>query len=74
MDRYFSILNQALDPGPYLLGETFSAVDIYLWMLTGWHPERERLLSENPRIAQLVRQVEQRPAIARVRAEHDESG
>jgi len=74
LDRSFAILNEALDPGPYLLGERFSAADLYLWMLVGWHPERERMLSENAGVAQLVQRVEQRPAVARVRAEHDAPG
>jgi len=37
MDSYFAILNDSLDPGPYLLGESFSAVDVYLWMFVKWH-------------------------------------
>ena len=70
LDRFFSILNDALDPGPFLLGTSYRAVDIYLWMLTAWHPEPERLLAENARIQKLLELVEARPAIARVRAEH----
>lgn len=70
MDRHFAILNDALEPGPFLLGEAYSAADIYLWMLTGWHPDPQHMLAENPRIQKLVEQVEARPAIARVRAEH----
>jgi len=72
MDRYFAILNDALDPGPYLLGQTFSAVDIYLWMLAQWHPEIPLLLEENPRIRQLVDLVQARPAVAWVWSEHEE--
>jgi glutathione S-transferase len=72
LDRYFAILNEALDPGPYLLGKTFSAVDIYLWMLADWHPDAEQMLEENSRIKQLVELVQTRPAIARIWPEHDE--
>ena len=72
MDRYFAILNDALDPGPYLLGEGFSAVDVYLWMLTKWHPDQEQLFADNPRIAKLVNLVEARPAVAKVWAENRE--
>jgi glutathione S-transferase/GST-like protein len=72
MDRYFAILNDALDPGPYLLGQTFSAVDIYLWMLTQWHPDIPQLLEESPRIRQLVELVQARPAVAWVLADHEE--
>ena len=72
MDRYFAVLNDALDPGPYLLGETYSAADVYLWMLAKWHPEPEQLLADNPRIARLVGLVEARPAVAKVWAENRE--
>ena len=54
MDHHFAILNEALSPGPYLLGETFSAVDIYLWMLTQWHPEIPQLLEANARLRKHV--------------------
>jgi glutathione S-transferase len=71
MDRHFAMLNEALNPGPYLLGETFSAVDIYLWMLTAWHPGPQQMFAKNPRVKQLAELVQGRPAIARVWAEHE---
>jgi glutathione S-transferase len=66
MDSYFAILNDALNPGPYLLGESFSAIDVYLWMFVKWHPEPAQLFSDNPRIAKLVELVEARPSVAKV--------
>lgn len=72
MDSYFAILNDALNPGPYLLGEGFSAVDVYLWMLAKWHPDTVQLFADNPRIAMLVELVEARPSVAKVWAENRE--
>ena len=72
MDRYFGLVNDALDPGPYLLGETYSAVDVYLWMLAKWHPDEKQLFADNPRIAKLTDLVEARPAVAKVWAENRE--
>jgi glutathione S-transferase len=72
MDGYFAILNDALNPGPYLLGEGFSAVDVYLWMLAKWHPEPTKLFADNPRIAKLMELVEARPSVAKVWAENRE--
>ena len=72
LDRYFAILEDALNPGPYLLGEGFSAVDIYLWMLASWHPDSAQLFADNPRIAKLVKLVEARPAVAKVKAANRE--
>ena len=71
LDRQFGILDEALDPGPYLLAETFSAVDIYLWMLIEWHPDPARLAKSCPRVSQLGELVRARPAVARVWPEHD---
>jgi len=72
LDRHFGVIDEALSPGPYLLGETFSAVDIYLWMLTQWHPDVPKLLEANARIRKHSELVGARPAVARVRAEHEE--
>ncbi len=72
MDRDFEVVNDALYPGPYLLGETYSAVDVYLWMLSKWHPDEKQLFADNPRIARLVDLVEARPAVAKVWAENRE--
>ena len=61
-----------MDPGHYLLGETYSAADVYLWMLAKWHPDEKQLFSANPRIAKLTDLVEARPAVAKVWAENRE--
>jgi glutathione S-transferase/GST-like protein len=70
IDHQFVILEDALEPGPYLLGETFSAVDILLWMLIEWHPDRARLFGKAPRLRQQSERVHARPAIARIWPEH----
>jgi len=72
LDRCFGILEAALDPGPYLLAGSFSAADIYLWMLASWHPDPARLFADNPRIEALMGRVEARPAVAKVKAENRE--
>jgi len=72
LDNQFAILNDALAGRPYLLGERFSAVDIYLWMLARWVPDPEHLLEKAPRVAALADRVQQRPAIARIWPEHRE--
>jgi glutathione S-transferase/GST-like protein len=72
LDAQFKILDDALDPGPYLIGETFSAADILLWMLIQWHPESARLFEEAPRVKRFAELVQARPAIARTWLEHEE--
>jgi glutathione S-transferase len=72
LDEQFEILNDALDPGPYLLGETYSAVDILLWMLVQWHPDPAGLFEKTPRVKRATDLVHARPAIARIWPEHEE--
>jgi glutathione S-transferase len=72
LDEQFKILDDALDPGPYLVGEAFSAVDILLWMLIQWHPDPARMFEEAPRIKRFSELLQARPAIARTWREHEE--
>jgi glutathione S-transferase/GST-like protein len=72
LDSQFEILDSALDPGPYLLGETFSAADILIWMLAQWHPDPTRLLEKAPLVRSTVDLVQARPAIARTWREHEQ--
>jgi glutathione S-transferase len=72
LNDQFSILDDALDPGPYLLGKSFSAVDILLWMLIQWHPIPTRLFETSPRVGRVAELVQARPAIARTWREHEE--
>ena len=72
LNEQFKILEDALDPGPYLVGEAFSAVDILLWMLIQWHPDPARLFEEAPRVKRFYGLVHARSAIARTWQEHEE--
>src|SRR5262249_30100247 len=38
MDQHWTIVEQALKPGPFLLGERLSAADIYVAMVAKWYP------------------------------------
>jgi glutathione S-transferase len=73
LNDQFGILNEALDPGPYLLGEMYSAVDILLWMLIQWHPAPDHLFKNAQRIERVAGLIHARPAIARTWLEHDDS-
>ena len=66
MDRLFSSLDKALEPGPCLLGERFSAIDVYLLMLVGWYDPPETLLERHANIARLCALVRERPAVKRL--------
>ena len=57
-------------PGPYALGDRFSAVDLYLFMLPLWHPARTGVQALHPRLGRLMRSVQRRPAVERIWAQH----
>lgn len=49
------------DQGPWLLGDRFSACDIYLQMMTTWHDPPRALFEAMPRLRALARGVTERP-------------
>ena len=70
LNRDFRTLEDAISKPPYILNRGFSALDIYLCMLTVWCPDREAMFSEMPKLNHLCHLVEQRPAYARVIVNH----
>ncbi len=72
MDRGLTILEDRLGEsgGPFLMGESFSALDPYLAMLIQWHPAPAEVCARHPAIGRLCEQVRSRPAIAPVWDQH----
>lgn len=62
----WGILEEALDPGPYLLGAERSAADLYLLMLSDWSDVTPGL----PRVQRLRAELFQDPIVKRVWEEH----
>ena len=48
MDRLLVMAADLLGSGPYALGQQFSAVDLYLFMLVLWHPARTEVHDRHP--------------------------
>ena len=71
MNRLFGIADAALKGKTWLLGDTFSAADIYMSMLTYWHPDVPGLLAGCTELDRLSKSVQQRPAVARAADYHD---
>jgi len=63
LERQFAMLEEALNPGPFLTGETFGAADIYLAMLVDWHQPARAL----PRIGELCAALAAEPRLAELR-------
>ena len=58
---------------PYLLGETYSLADPYLYMLAGWYPQDvSALMKELPALARHARLIRERPAVVRAERDHAE--
>lgn len=68
--HFFDVLEGGIKAEPYFLSFGFNALDIYLTMLAGWHPDKKALFQRNPKIAQLCAAVEGRPAYKKVIADH----
>ena len=69
VDRHYKILNEQIGTGPYVLGDNFTVLDIYIWMLAQWM-DQEWLTAECSMIKQLADSVARRPRIAPVHAYH----
>jgi len=72
-DRHYKILDAQLAKGRYMLGDTYTIVDINVW---GWLRLVPMVLGEQawadyPNVKRLVDEVSARPAAARVAALRD---
>ncbi len=76
MLKQWQVIEGALQRnGPWILGQRFSACDIYLQMITTWHENPAELLGTYPRIRELARGVMARPRCRRAFERHTfESG
>lgn len=72
-DELWAVLDQRLQRhGPWLMGKTFSALDIYAFMLTLWARPIERELHEAfPAVAKLAAGLRKRPRLTAALTAHD---
>lgn len=70
IDYSWSLIENELGQGPYLLGAQYSLVDPYLLMLTNWHEQPETLFDKNPKLRNLCEKVRSRPAVERIWSQH----
>ncbi|HYL71171.1 MAG TPA: glutathione S-transferase family protein [Candidatus Dormibacteraeota bacterium] len=70
-DDTIATLERALAPGPYILGERFSAADVYIGSQIGFGM-RTRALEERPAFQQYLARLQQRPAHQRFIAQGEE--
>jgi GST-like protein len=53
------MMDAQVSPGRYILGEDLSVVDLYVSVVSCWGPRRARFNQEAPRMAEVVRRVDQ---------------
>lgn len=63
LQNWFNVIEQNMGDGPYLIGNTVTAVDIYLLMLSRWSHFLGTPPKTLPRIGQLLNLMLERPAI-----------
>ncbi len=54
--------------GPWFLGETFSALDVYVWAMSLWSPGRAWFKAECPRLHKIATRLDAHPAVKKVAA------
>ena len=66
----WQVIEQALQDQAWLLGDKFSAADLYLMMLTTWDEDPDGLTGRCPNVMRLAGAAAERPATARALARH----
>ena len=66
LEKMWANLDEALSKSPYLLGDTFSACDAYLFFLTCWQTRlKKNMIRERPHLAKFFQTVNNRPSVQR---------
>lgn len=56
--------------GPWMLGETRSALDLYVWVMSHWRPRRQWFADYCPRLSRIVDAVDADPRLAAVKSQN----
>jgi GST-like protein len=57
-------MERQVAPGPWLLGERLSVLDLYVTVVSRWSPGRRRFHEVAPRMGEVVRRVDAEPRLA----------
>ncbi len=63
---YWRVLESSIVPGPYLLGDSMSALDVYVAMLAKWSPGRQWVRDNCPNLIAAIDKTEQHPVVKAV--------
>lgn len=73
-DDTVDTVEKALQPGPFLLGERYSAADVYLSSLLGYAMVMAKVIAPRPAFETYLARVRERPASQRAAAKDTELG
>lgn len=65
----FQLIEDDFLEGPYVLGETYSVADAYLYLMTSWLPNLKLDRADFPKVSAHYDLMKQRPAVQRAEAE-----
>lgn len=65
-ERLFDYLESQIAPAPWFLGQTFSALDLYIAVMTQWRPREAWFTGHAPRLLGVRRQALAMPQLAAV--------
>ncbi len=57
-------MDAQVSPGRYILGEDLTVLDLYVAMVSRWGPRRGRFYEDAPKMAEVVRRVDDDPRLA----------
>ncbi|MFK0297914.1 glutathione S-transferase family protein [Brevundimonas sp. NPDC090276] len=57
------VMDSQITPGRFLLGDELSVLDLYVAVASRWTPRRQRFYAEAPRMAEVMRRVDDLPEL-----------
>jgi len=58
------IVEKAIEPAPWFLGRQFSALDVFVAVMTRWTPRRDWFAKECPKLTAIARAMDAEPRLA----------
>ncbi len=65
-DRHWDLVEPLLSPGPFVLGQRLTVLDLYLAMFAAWHPGKPAVYARRPALRRLIDAVAGEPRVAPV--------
>jgi len=65
-DRHCALVEPLLSPGPFVLRDRLTVLDLYLAMFAAWHPQKPEVYGRRPALRRLIDAVAGEPRVAPV--------